>query len=227
MEEKHLEQPTATSSQCLCNNLEEVGENEQAVGSILGKFKSVEDLTQAYLSLQAEFTKKSQKLSELLKRDNSNSSNIMQSQSNVEIKPEKENEEPLFEQPAWQTMVADFLKQNPLAKHFAPQIANEILSDKVLASQPYSLEIAFGRVLAKHFKLDSERIEDEEFLQNYVLNNDKIKNLVIKNVLNSVQKHKTPTTIGSSGGYLGLSPQEKPKTLQEANRLFERMLKNK
>ncbi len=242
--EEMLEQPTQTTSQSVIVNKEkEMGEHELEVGSILGKFKSVEDLSQAYASLQAEFTKKSQKLSELLKRDNSpQSSGAMQNfvlqetkpemepkeEPQMEQKPEVKSDEPLFEQPTWKETVAQFLKQNPVAKQFASEITNLLLSDKALASQPYSLDLAFGRVLAKHYKTDGDRMNDEQFLQNFVLNNEKVKQLIFKNTLLSVQKQKTPTTMGTqSGAYLGLTPQERPNSLQEANKVLERMLKTK
>lgn len=60
------------------NQLPEVEQNEQLVvgnnklqeGSLLGKFKDIKSLADAYANLQSEFTRKSQKLSEYEKSDN-------------------------------------------------------------------------------------------------------------------------------------------------------------
>ena len=52
--------------------LETENPSETQEGSTLGKFKDVQTLLDAYNSLQAEFTRKSQKLSELQKESDKN-----------------------------------------------------------------------------------------------------------------------------------------------------------
>ena len=69
MEEKENfeEQPSFIEGSSADEIVEETEKSEAERGVPIGKFKSVEDLYQAYNNLQSEFTKKCQKLSELEK----------------------------------------------------------------------------------------------------------------------------------------------------------------
>lgn len=217
-EEMKVEQPLEVTSQSSgLNNENEVGENVTAEGSILGKFDSVEALKKAYSNLEVEFTKKSQKLSEVLKRDN------------LADKPTTQNvEESSKPQPetAWKQNVAAFLSKNPTAKQFAAEITAMLAKDKVLAESPNSLELAFNKILASKYRNEQELVQSKEFLENYVYNNATIQKTIIANYLENLQKNKVPTVMASHlGTSVGLTPQEKPKNLQEANKLLERMLK--
>lgn len=259
------------------NNSEIMGENNSGFeGSLLGKFKDVNSLMEAYANLQAEFTRKSQKLSELTRRDNLNSANSIQNiaksadkfaqnsvvlsesagtmQSldgkninNLPIKPlqhasesagtmqtltneQPDNAEikPRYLSETWSGEVAKFLAANHNAKKFASEIAKELLSDKVLADSPHSLELAYAKVLEKNFKSENELVNDEQFINNYILTSEKVKQKIINNYLQTLKQSKTPTVISSkSGGFVGLTPQDKPKSLDEAKKIMELMLKQK
>jgi len=258
------EQPKNQLSQSLdkSNLIDEGNYNLGSEGSLLGKFKDVNSLAKAYTSLQSEFTKKSQKLSELEKQDNlegktkinemtkgdielQNNNKILQSNDSLlsetstndtmhsthtnknEIMDNDLPNKPVYLSENWSDEVAVFLDNNKNAKKFSKEIAQAILSDKDVAKLPNSLEVAYAKVLAKNFKSEDELINDENFINSYILSNDKIKQKIIQNYLNSIQ-HNVPKVIsGSKGGAVGLIPHNKPINLNEAGKIMERMLKQK
>lgn len=184
----------------------------------LTKFKDVKSLEEAYINLQSEFTRKCQKLSELEKEN----SNLKE----VENKTTEQKLEPFYEKPEWNDYVKQFLKDNDSAKNYATDIMNVLLQDKVLASMPNSLELAFNKVKAQKYRSEEELVSDSNFLQNYVLNNDEIKKTIISNYLNTLKKNKSPQLINSTlTGSLGVMPQKKANSLNEAKELAKKLFK--
>lgn len=227
--ENNLEQPQELSSQSLnVNKIEKVGETESPNGSILGKFKNVKDLELAYQNLQAEFTKKSQKLSDVLKSDNETVAKTSVTASvldaaHVSAKPAS----PLFETEHWKPAVSEFLKKNPAAKNYASEITQTLLGDQAVASLPNALDLAYAQVLAKHFKSENDLLKDESFVNDRILNNADITKKIISKYVSGIRKN-VPTVIGSqAGSSVTLTPQEKPKTLTDASNILMRMLKTK
>ena len=101
------EQPTMEPANVLNATEEEsavseVGSREKAD---LGKFKSVEDLMDAYNSLQSEFTRKCQQLSQTLK-----------DKTEIEVPKERET----FDEGKFN----EFLEENDKAKNYADEIKN-------------------------------------------------------------------------------------------------------
>lgn len=250
MEENILEnreQPETVNSQVANANVEETGENLIEEGSLnLGKFKGVEELKKAYEALQSQFTKKCQRLSvfekqkSLSEEDNAvsekESDNIleentmdgeMKSLQNTENENTQNNAEnaPDYLNENWNCKVDDFFKNTPKAKPFAYEIAMLLSSDKVLASMPNSLEFAYNKVLANHYKSENDYLQDEHFIES-VLNNEKITQAVIKKYLKLVQKNMAPVMMSQSfGASVGLSNKSKPKDLNQARIIAERMFK--
>ena len=184
----------------------------------LTKFKDVKSLEEAYINLQSEFTRKCQKLSELEKEN----SNLKE----VENKTTEQKLEPFYEKAEWNDYVKQFLKDNDSAKNYATDIMNVLLQDKVLASMPNSLELAFNKVKAQKYRSEEELVSDPNFLQNYVLNNDEIKKTIISNYLNTLKKNKSPQLINSTlTGSLGVMPQKKANSLNEAKELAKKLFK--
>jgi hypothetical protein len=234
-------------------NNNEKGDSISLEGSSLGKFKDVKSLLESYNNLQSEFTRKSQRLSALEKSENSKlnslsdslpetktdtinsdivldsamQSNEMQSDS---IANNKENSsEPQYLSDTWRLKVANFLETNKNAKFFAYDIAKELASDKALANMPRSLEFAYAKVLAKNYKSEQELVNDSNFIEKHILTNDKIKQKIINNYVLSMQNNISPMLItnASGSGLVGLTPQNKPQSLEEAKVIMERMLKQK
>ena len=188
-------------------------------GSPYGKFSCAEDLVNAYNNLQAEFTRKCQKLSEIQKE-------FAEKEIKETSKDETENVSPAYENENWRTRVAEFLMQNEQAKEFSREISNEILNDKNLQNLPDMLEIAWGRVLPKNYKTPDKLASESSFMEKFVLSNDDVKKKVIGNYLDEIRK--APPVIGSGikGGISLLTKTSKPNNLNDAKALAEKFFKN-
>ncbi len=191
----------------------------QNEGSSFGKFSSAEDLVKAYNNLQAEFTRKCQKLSELQKEY------AEKELKETSAKDETKFNTPVYENENWRTQVAEFLMQNEKAKGYSKEISYEILRDKNLQNQPNMLEIAWGRVLSKNFKTPQQLAQEEDFVKDFVLSNENVKKQVLGSYINNLQK--APPVIGSGivGGNSLLSKNNKPKNLSDAKFIAEKLLK--
>ncbi len=188
---------------------------EQILNGSQSKFKDVKSLEQAYLNLQSEFTRKCQRLSELEK---SSGDNLLESKN-------LENNKPFYETESWQESVNNFLKQNPNANEFASEIVNEILKDKDLANNPNSLSIAYNKILASKYIPKQNLLEDEDFINNYILTNEKIKEKIISNYIKKLNNNIPKVIASSHLSSVGLTPNKKPTTLEEARVLANNMFK--
>lgn len=191
----------------------------QEEGSPFGKFSCAEDLVNAYNNLQAEFTRKCQKLSEIQKEFAEKETHETSEDETKPVSPAYENED-------WRTRVAEFLVQNEQAKEFSREISNEILKDENLRNSPDMLEIAWGRVLSKKFKTPDKLASESSFMEKFVLSNDDVKKKVIGNYLDEIRK--APPVIGSGikGGISLLTKTSKPNNLSDAKALAEKFFKN-
>lgn len=182
-------------------NEKEVRDFENFNGS-LGKFKDTESLLKAYNCLQAEFTKKCQALSEL------------------KAKMAPTPEVPIYEKENWVEKVSKFLSENEDAKPFAKQIAESILSDEELAKKENALELAWAKVASSKYVSPQKLVEDENFINNYVLNSEKIKNIVLNEYFEKLKSTSAPKVMTSStGGFWGSVKPKQPLTLSEAKEM--------
>ena len=202
------EQPTSVVSATVAEaNNEDFSVNNEE-GS-LGKFKNANSLLKAYEDLEKEFTRKSQKLSELEKSIQTD---------NVE------KSTPSYAKEDWQEKTKEFLEKNSEAKNFAEEISKVLFEDKDLACLPNSLELAYAKVLASKYKSNEELINSSEFLENYVYNNENIKNYIIKTYLKEVNNNQTPPIVlNSKGSSVGFVAPSKPKNLKEARLAVEKL----
>ena len=188
---------------------------EQILNGSQSKFKDVKSLEQAYLNLQSEFTRKCQRLSELEK---SSGDNLLESKN-------LENNKPFYETESWQESVNNFLKQNPNANEFASEIVNEILKDKDLANNPNSLSIAYNKILASKYIPKQNLLEDEDFINNYILTNEKINEKIISNYIKKLNNNIPKVIASSHLSSVGKKKKKKPTTLEEARVLANNMFK--
>lgn len=176
----------------------------------LGKFKDTQSLLKAYNNLQAEFTKKCQAISEM--------------KSKIENDEEK-NSLPIYHRQDWAERVGLFLEKNKEAQPFAKQIAETILKDENLAKNESALEIAFAKIASSNYISPQKVIEDENFVENYVLNNDKIKKAVLNLYIKDISSKKSPSVIGSKAGTSQvLYKTPSANTLSEAKQIVKQML---
>ncbi|MEG1499888.1 MAG: hypothetical protein RR400_02340 [Clostridia bacterium] len=189
----------------------------QEKGSPYGKFRDADSLFSAYNSLQAEFTKKCQILSEKEKAE------ILNESDNA-TKDEKTEVAPFYLGEGWEEKVADFLSKNSDATKYAEEICSEILKDETLAKNENALTLAYQKVVSKKFVEPEKLAKDKGFLEDYVLSNDEIKKQVLAIYLAEVESNRVPPTISSDkGGVISFSKKPNPKNLAEAKKLAEEL----
>lgn len=183
--EHELEQPT------------EVGSKEN-----FGKFKDAESLLKAYTSLEAEFTKKSQRLASL------------------ENETEKLNQEKQ-KQDLLNQRVEEFVTKFDIAKPFT-----SALKETLATSENTNLEEEAIRLISNSYKSAEDYAKDSEFLNNYIYSNSEIKDNIIKDYLSKLTQN-SPIKVDSSGASISLTPPKQPTTIQEAGRLAKSIIKQK
>lgn len=209
------EQPTNLEA----NVQSEIVENEEKGTTLaenetgsLGKFKDAESMLKAYNNLQAEFTKKCQKLSEVSKK----LEEIEIEQINAEAKP------PVYLEENWEENVSAFLEQNAEAKEFKAQIAGEILKDKRLQALPNALELAWARVMKREYASPKKLAEDDDFINNQILSQKQVQERVLNEYFRAIQANKTPSVIAKSG-VVAKSVSQSPTSMQEAKQLVQKL----
>ena len=149
------------------NNISTNRSTEESVsqtlnGSIkLGKFKDAESLLKAYNSLQTEFTKKSQRLSEL---ENS--------------KTDFAREEKINE------AINELTQNHTVAQQFVQQI-KEAVKDKDVENYSQTVKEELLKNLEQNYKSASDLIADPQFLNDYVYTNSTIRENIIRDYLSN------------------------------------------
>ncbi len=126
-----------------------------------------------------------------------------------------------YEREDWKESLKEFLSIYPEASSYATQISNILLSDGDCAKKDNALYHAYIKALSLN-KTPAELIESEEFLTEYVYPCQKIRDQIISDYVSEIEK-SAPSVI-KKGGEVFLSPPKKPRTLNEAMRLAEKLL---
>ncbi len=180
-------------------NLEQPNENFGS--NAFGKFKDAESLMKAYSNLEAEFTKKSQKLASL--------------------ESEKENETALKNKNAEiERKVDDFVTKFEKIKPFSGALKESLISGKVSSLEEEALNI-----MSNNYKTADELVKDEQFLNNFIFSNTEIKDKIIKDYLSQITQNLPIKTNYSAN--ISLTPPTAPKTIKEAGRLAKSIIKQK
>ena len=185
MSEEKMEQP----------NLE-LGSNSE-----FGKFKDAESLIKAYSSLEAEFTKKSQKLAML----------------ESEVNKEKAEQNRLAE---LDKQVEDFVTKFEAVKPFSSALKESLLNENSNLA-----EVAV-ELLSNNYKKPEDYVNDSEFLNNYIFSNKEIKDKIVKDYLSNITQN-SPIKIDKSGSSISLTPPKQPTTIAEAGKLAKSIIKQK
>ena len=180
----------------------EHGTSTSSPDGSLGKFKDAQSLLSAYNTLQAEFTKKCQKLSAL----------------------EKQEEKVIFEDENWNKEVSTFLERYPEAKKYSKEISECILSNPDLKTKKNALELAWSGIATQKYVAPDKLIKDETFLKEYVYSNDEIKKQVL-NLYMSELKSAPPVISGGFGQQITAKPIEKISSLSDAKKIVEKLFK--
>ncbi len=173
-----------------------VGSNEN-----FGKFKDVESLMKAYSNLEAEFTKKSQRLSQL---ENENKIREKEVSRRAEI----------------DKRVDEFVKKFDVAIPFSSALKESLASDENLSLSEETIKL-----ITNNYKRAEDYITDDEFLNKYVYKNEKIRDKIVKDYLSQIPQN-SPIKVETSGGIL-MSKPSVPTTIEEAGRIAKSIIKNK
>ncbi len=206
--EEIREQPAMEQAEVSSETSEECAESEagsQIVRQVeepeqseFGKFKSLEALVSAYNNLEAEFTKKCQRLSELEK-------------DKTEAEPERN----------WSLEEQKFLSQNSDAAEYIGEIKALIENDTSLQKTSQPFESAWAKIFLSHI---TERKDGDPIVDRYILSNDAIQEKVVQNYLNALKQQNSPLVISSQGGQRVSSvANDTPSSLQDAREMMEKM----
>lgn len=216
MEEKDVYSGEQPKNSDLALNVEEQQSNElkgTESGSPLGKFKSVDALMNAYNNLEKEFTQKCQKIKELTEK--------FDGLDNASF------DVPEYQKSDWDEKVKIFFETNPMAKNYVSEISKVLSENDEIAKSKNSLQSALTKVLANKFVPYETLVNDDEFLNNYIYQNQKVKEKIVGNYLDSLQTEGALPLISSHGSGTVSSPINKPKTIEDAGKMVEAYLKNK
>lgn len=198
MENENLEQPSNT-----------IEENEPVSpsinhddGSTLGKFKDAKTLLDAYNSLQAEFTKKCQKLAEL-QRNNTNNA-IFNNNGSIE------------------NNLNDITDNDKYKKEITEILAN----DSEISNLPNKYHVAM-KIITESERKAVENLNNQEFLDKYIINNSQVSDTIISKYLSNLNNiSSAPKVLSGSASNVYFTPKDNtPKTLKEAGEIFSKMLK--
>ena len=167
-----------------------------------GKFKDAESLLKAYTSLQAEFTKKSQRLASL------------------ETEAQKLNETQQ-KQDMLNKRVEEFVNKFDIVKPFT-----SALKESLQSGEDVNLEEEAIRLISNTYKTAEFYANDSEFLNNYIYSNAKIKDNIVKDYLSKIAQN-SPIKVDNGGASISLTPPKQPTTIQEAGYLAKSIIKHK
>ena len=218
----NVEQPVGSTSETdlsLEEGLNQSSSLDTNSGSTLGKFKDATSLLAAYDALEKEFTRKSQKLSEVQRKLNmmENGSSVGLAQGNVEgltninharaVSTENKSEDNInnnqtealdtlkltqekYEKSMnWKRKVDGFFSRHADGRDYSLEMGKILKSNPELRSSENGLELAYNLAKSKGLKKPAELIEDPNFISQYIMNNEKIKSEIIKDYLNNIKSN--------------------------------------
>lgn len=168
----------------------------------IGKFKDVQSLFKAYNSLQSEFTKKSQRLSEL--------ENAVR---------------PYTKQDEINKVVDTILEKYEGLDNFKDQIIDSLKALPEDEDVSKSAEANIIKLLAKNYKTPEGLISDDHFLSDYVYSNKEIKEKIIQGYLRelkSASQVRIATNLNSS---IPATPPSVASTISEAGKIAMSIIK--
>jgi len=171
-------------------------------GSIYGKFKDAKTLLDAYNSLQAEFTRKSQKLAEFQKEN-----------ENIAVFNKEDS-------------LDEVLKDETTDKEKYKKEITEILSENELDNLPNKYHVAFKIAKTVEQKI-ADNLNNIQFIDEYLTKNTSLKEKIIGEYLSSLNNISTPPKMisGNPSTIHYSNTITQPKTLREAGEIFSKMLK--
>ena len=194
---QNLEENVAGSPEQVLHESESATISSEAERGVpIGKFKSVDDLFEAYNNLQAEFTRKSQRLSEL----------------------EKDKMSETSQDDVIENKFQTFLSKNQEAAVYADEIKSRAMKSESLKNDDACFDIVWAEMLYE--KLSGPNKAKEPIVQNLVLKDEELKNLVIENYMKQLQEQKIPVIMSSnSGERVTKTVAPKPDSFEQAKKI--------
>lgn len=175
--------------------------SENSKSSTYGKFKDAETLFEAYNSLQAEFTRKSQKLAEIQK---------------------KLEENAFFSQ---EDKIENYLSEPTDLEKYKKEVTEILENNKELSNLPNKNYVAL-KIIKEAERKTANTLNDPNYIDK-LLTNDSIKERIISNYLSkSNENQSAPKVISGNSSNIYISPSlNLPKTLKDAGEILTKMLK--
>ena len=123
---------------------EQINQSENSNSSIYGKFKDAQTLLEAYNSLQAEFTRKSQKLSEIQKEL---SDNALFSKSDS---------------------LEEILKDSTDSEKYKKEVAEILENNEDLSSLPNKNQVAF-KIIKEAERRTANTLNNQDYIDKYIV----------------------------------------------------------
>ena len=184
-------------------------EKSQDDGSLLDKFKSVDALKSAYQNLEKEFTQKCQEFSR---------ANEKLSLAENAVAPEKPIADKRFE---------EFLSKNSVAKKYVQEMSEILKDDKTENRDETFFESTLEKAIAQKNMSYNKIVDDQNFLNEYIFSNSKIKEHFIDDYFKDISEKKTlPLMTSTNGIGTTVAPVIRPKTIGEAGRVAESYFKD-
>ncbi len=205
MEEKIISEEQPNTEQAEVLNVTEEKSADSCEGSSqfdtenpIGKFKNGHALLEAYNALQAEFTKKCQRLSELEK------------EKTVEQSQEKKDER-----------LQAFLSSSQDASHYKDEFTAFAKSE---GSDSESLDGVWAKFILSKLSKNEERYTEDPIVQKYIFQDENVRNKIIENYIRELNHFKPPVIMSKqSGQRVAEQKPATPTSLKEAKMLVEEM----
>ncbi len=159
-----------------------------------GKFRTAEALFDAYKSLEAEFTRKSQRLSEL----------------------EKDIEEKAtVDKQSVESDLSSFLSEHSEALPYAEKLKS------LAAEGETNFDSMLAKIILEDLKSGASKMENP-IIKKYVFQDEELKNHVIENYMKQLRSGEAPKVISGDNGQkvAGVKPAT-PQSLKEAKKMVE------
>lgn len=131
---------------------------------------------------------------------------------------------PVFMRDDWKRRVEDFEKEYPIASEFGKEIGETILNSDTLKNDDECLYKALLKVMSDRYLPDAEKAKDSAFLQNYIYADENIVAKIVGDYIDSLSERRLPRTM-TKGGQISLTQPNRPRTVSEAGRIAERIMK--
>lgn len=206
------------------------------------KFDNFESLQNSYCELEKKFTQKCQHNAEL-ERQQAELMTERDQLLNEKADIDKQNQEILTQHEQLKKQLEELQNRGTNADNASPQLSVEQLYDKhplaynfkdsidkAIANPEYAQSAdawkeQYMQCLENSYRTPKDLAQDEQFLQQYIVSDAKVRDLVLQQMLVESLNNKYPVTMSGNGGDMSMAQPNRPKTIQEASILAKNYFK--